>query len=215
VLGILGEIDSRHPAAADLTLQRVGRAERCLELFAGIERRHERLPPGVGQSERYPSGIEATGKQEALASRRLGVRRSPRMGAGHAPRVLLTSTTGSGYVWSPPEQGARVPAYLWQASYTTEGVKGLMKEGGTKRKAAIKQMIETAGGKLHAFHFAFGKDDVVGIAEFPDHATATAVSLAVNAVGVVDFRSTVLISPEEMDAAIKKSVAYRPPGSKA
>lgn len=107
-----------------------------------------------------------------------------------------------------------MPAYLWQASYSAEGVKGLVAEGGTKRKAAIKQMIEAAGGKLHSFYFAFGKDDVVGIAEFPDHSTATAVSLAVNAAGVVHFRSTVLISPEEMDAATKKSVGYRPPGAK-
>jgi uncharacterized protein with GYD domain len=106
-----------------------------------------------------------------------------------------------------------VPAYLWQASYTSEGVKGLLKDGGTKRKAAVKQVVESAGGKLHAFYFAFGKDDVVGIAEFPDHATATAVSLAVNAAGVVSFRSTVLITPEEMDAAAKKSVSYRPPGT--
>lgn len=92
---------------------------------------------------------------------------------------------------------------------------GPHEEGGSKRKAAIKQLVEASGGKLHAFYFAFGKDDVVGIAEFPDHATAAAVSLAVNAAGVVSFRSTVLITPEEMDAATKKSVAYRPPGAKA
>jgi uncharacterized protein with GYD domain len=107
-----------------------------------------------------------------------------------------------------------VATYLWQASYTSEGIKGLMKEGGTNRRAAVKQVIEAAGGKLQSFYFAFGKDDVVGIAEFPDHATAAAVSLAVNAAGVVKYRLTVLITPEEMDAATKKSVAYRPPGSK-
>lgn len=106
-----------------------------------------------------------------------------------------------------------MPAYLWQASYTSQGVKGLMKEGGTKRKAAVKQTIEAAGGKLLSFYFSFGKDDVIGIAEFPDHATATAVSLSINAAGVVSFRSTVLITPEEMDAATKKSVAYHPPGA--
>jgi uncharacterized protein with GYD domain len=89
-----------------------------------------------------------------------------------------------------------------------------MHEGGTKRKAAIKQMVESAGGKLLSFYFSFGKDDVVGITEFPDHATAAAVSLSVNAAGVVAFRSTVLITPEEMDAATKKSVAYRPPGAR-
>jgi uncharacterized protein with GYD domain len=108
-----------------------------------------------------------------------------------------------------------MPAYLWQASYTAEGAKGLIKEGGTKRRAAIKQMVEAAGGKLHAFYFAFGKDDVVGITEFPDAATALALSVAVSAAGVVNIRSTVLISTEEMDAATKKSVGYRPPGAKA
>lgn len=108
-----------------------------------------------------------------------------------------------------------MPTYLWQASYSSEGVKGLLKEGGTKRRAAIKQLVEASGGKLHSFYFAFGKDDVVGIAEFPDHATATAVTLAVNSSGTVSLRSTVLLTPEDVDAATKKSVAYRPPGAKA
>jgi uncharacterized protein with GYD domain len=106
-----------------------------------------------------------------------------------------------------------MPTYLWQASYTTEGTRGLLKDGGSKRRATVQQMIEKAGGKLHAFYYAFGEADVYGIAEFPDQATAAAVSLAVNASGAVQFRSTVLISPEEMDAAAKKSVAYRPPGA--
>ncbi len=106
-----------------------------------------------------------------------------------------------------------MPAYLWQASYTSEGFKGLLKEGGSKRRAAVKQFIEAAGGKLHSFYFAFGEYDVVGIAEFPDQATATAVSLSVNAAGFVSFHSTVLIAPEEIDAATKKSVSYRPPGA--
>ena len=106
-----------------------------------------------------------------------------------------------------------MPTYLWQASYTTEGTKGLLKDGGSKRRAAVQQMIEKAGGKLHAFYYAFGEADVYGIAEFPDQATAAAVSLAVNGAGAVHFRSTVLISPEEIDAAAKKSVTYRPPGA--
>jgi uncharacterized protein with GYD domain len=103
---------------------------------------------------------------------------------------------------------------MTQASYTTEGTKGLMKEGGTKRKAAIKQLIESAGGKLHAFYFSYGKDDVLIIAEFPDAASGVAVSLSVHAAGVVTAHSTVLITPEEMDAATKKSVSYQPPGAK-
>ena len=61
-----------------------------------------------------------------------------------------------------------MPTYLWQASYTSEGAKGLAKEGGTKRRAAVQQMVEKAGGKLHAFYFAIGESDVYAIAEFPD-----------------------------------------------
>ncbi len=106
-----------------------------------------------------------------------------------------------------------MPLYLWQASYKAEGVKGLLKEGGSKRRATIQQMVERAGGRLHAFYYAFGEADVYGITEFPDHATAVAVSLAVNAAGVVQLSSTVLLTPEEVDAAAKKSVAYRPPGA--
>jgi uncharacterized protein with GYD domain len=106
-----------------------------------------------------------------------------------------------------------MPIYLWQASYTAEGSKGLIKDGGSKRKQVISQMVEKAGGKLHSFYYAFGECDAYGIVEFPDHATALAVSVTVNSVGVVQLRSTLLLPPEEVDAATKKSIAYRPPGA--
>src|ERR1700719_1443899 len=106
-----------------------------------------------------------------------------------------------------------MPTYLWRASYTAEGTKGLIKEGGSKRRAAVQQMVEKAGGKLHAFYFAFGDADVYGIAEFPDAATAVAVSLAVNASAAVTIKSTLLMTAEEMDAAAKKAIGYRPPGA--
>jgi uncharacterized protein with GYD domain len=103
--------------------------------------------------------------------------------------------------------------YLWQASYTLEGLKGLQKDGGAKRRTVVQQMIEKAGGKLHAFYYAFGDSDVCGIAEFPDPATAIGLSLAVNASGAVNFKTTVLITPEELDAGVKKAVSYSPPGA--
>ena len=106
-----------------------------------------------------------------------------------------------------------MPTYLWRASYTTEGTKGLLKDGGTKRRAAVQQMVEKAGGKLHAFYYAFGDPDLYGITEFPDSVTATAVSMAVNASGAVTLNSTLLITPEELDAATKKSIGYRAPGT--
>ena len=106
-----------------------------------------------------------------------------------------------------------MPAYLWSASYTAEGAKGLLKDGGTKRRAAVQQMVEKAGGKLTAFYYAIGKADVYGIAEFPDAVTAVALSLAVNASGAVTLHSTVLLTPEEIDAATQKAIGYRPPGA--
>ena len=106
-----------------------------------------------------------------------------------------------------------MPTYLWRASYTPEGAKGLAKEGGSKRRASVQQMVEQAGGKLHSFYFALGESDAYAVAEFPDAATAVAVSLAVNGSGAVHLQSTLLLSPDEFDAAAKKSIAYRPPGA--
>ena len=101
--------------------------------------------------------------------------------------------------------------YLFQASYSAEGVKGLLKEGGTSRRAHIEQMVKGMGGRLEAFYYAFGSDDVVVIAELPDDASAAAVSLAVGAGGAVNgLKTTVLITPETLDQATKKTVGYRP-----
>ena len=106
-----------------------------------------------------------------------------------------------------------MPKYLMQASYTTEGVKGLLKDGGTKRKAVFDQTVRGVGGTLEAFYFAFGGGDVVAIADLPDDASATAVSLALSAGGAVGgLNTTVLIDPETVDEAVKKTVEYTPPG---
>jgi uncharacterized protein with GYD domain len=106
-----------------------------------------------------------------------------------------------------------MPKYLFQASYTTAGAQGIRKSGGSARRAAVKQVIESAGGKLEAFYFAFGKSDVIIIADLPGHANAAGISLAVGAAGTATTRTTVLITPEEIDAAAKQTVDYRPPGT--
>ncbi len=106
-----------------------------------------------------------------------------------------------------------MPKYLFQASYTTEGAKGLLKEGGTKRRAAVEQLMKSVGGKLEAFYFAFGESDVFLLVDAPDNASVVAASLTTAAAGVVtNLRTTVLLTPEDMDQATKKSVSYRPPG---
>jgi uncharacterized protein with GYD domain len=103
--------------------------------------------------------------------------------------------------------------FLITGSYTAEGAKGLMKEGGSGRRAAVQKVLDTVGGKLEAFYFAFGKDDAYVIVDVPDNASIVAVSLAVNASGVVRVSTTPLISPDDIDAASKKSIPYRAPGA--
>ena len=102
--------------------------------------------------------------------------------------------------------------YLWEVSYSPEGAKGLLKDGGSKRRAAAEQAIKQVGGKLEAFYFAFGKHDAYVIADIPDNASVAAAFLAINASGAVTVRTTVLLTPEELDQATKKTVKYAPPG---
>ncbi len=110
------------------------------------------------------------------------------------------------------QKRCRRPKYLYQARYSPEGTKGLLKDGGSKRRAAAEEMTKALDGKVEAFYYAFGEPDVFVIADVPDHASAAAFSLAVNASGAVQLKTTVLMTPEEMDAAAKKSVSYRAPG---
>jgi uncharacterized protein with GYD domain len=104
--------------------------------------------------------------------------------------------------------------YLLEASYTTEGLKGVLKDGGTKRRAAAEETVRGLGGKVEAFYFAFGDHDAYVIVDVPDNVSAAAASLAVNASGAVRVRTTVLLTPEEVDQATKKTVTYRAPGHK-
>jgi uncharacterized protein with GYD domain len=105
-----------------------------------------------------------------------------------------------------------VPKYLYQVSYTQDGYKGLLKDGGTKRRQTVKALVEGLGGKLEVFEFAFGADDAVLVMDLPDHVTASAIALAVNASGGATGKLTVLVSPEDVDRAQALRVGYTPPG---
>jgi uncharacterized protein with GYD domain len=106
-----------------------------------------------------------------------------------------------------------VPKYLIEASYTLEGVKGVQSAGGSSRRDAIARVAESVGGRLETFYFAFGDRDVFTIVDLPDNESAAAVALTVNAAGGASARTVVLMEPEEVDAAAKRSVDYRPPGT--
>ena len=106
-----------------------------------------------------------------------------------------------------------MPKFMLKASYTTEGTRGLLKDGGSARRAVVQKLMEGIGGKLEAFYYAYGDDDAYLIVDVPDATSGLAVSMAVNASGAVRLSTIPLITPEEMDAACKKSVAYRAPGA--
>jgi uncharacterized protein with GYD domain len=105
-----------------------------------------------------------------------------------------------------------MPKYLIQGSYSGQGLNGLLKEGGSKRREAVEQSTKGMGGQLETFYYAFGSDDFVIIVDLPSNVDAAALALAINASGTVESRITVLITPEEIDQATKKTVKYRPPG---
>jgi uncharacterized protein with GYD domain len=105
-----------------------------------------------------------------------------------------------------------MPKYLIHASYTADGAKGLLKSGGTARRRAVEALLASLGGKLEAFYFTFGHEDAILIIDLPDQVAASAISLAVNASGAMRTRSTVLVTPEEVDEAIKRPVKFHPPG---
>ena len=105
-----------------------------------------------------------------------------------------------------------MPKYLFQANFAVEGVKGVLKEGGTSRRLALEKNAQSMGGKLEGFFFAMGGVDVFVIVDLPDNAAAAAVALTVSASGAVVAKTTVLLTPEEMDVAVKKTPIYRAPG---
>jgi uncharacterized protein with GYD domain len=106
-----------------------------------------------------------------------------------------------------------MPKFLAQCNYVGEGMKGLLQEGGSSRRAVVEKLVESVGGKIEAFYYAFGETDLFVIAEFPDNVTMTAVALMVAASGAITIKTTVLLTPEEVDEAAKKTPAYRPPGA--
>jgi uncharacterized protein with GYD domain len=102
--------------------------------------------------------------------------------------------------------------YLIQGNYTAEGIKGVLKEGGTGRREAVSAALKGLGGKIESMYYAFGDTDVYVIIEAPDNVTAAALAMGVAATGTVGIKTTVLLSVEEVDQATKKTLSYRPAG---
>jgi uncharacterized protein with GYD domain len=102
--------------------------------------------------------------------------------------------------------------YLIRGNYKGDGIKGVMADGGTKRRDAAAAALQSVGGSLESFYFAFGETDIFAVCDIPDVASATAISLLINSSGAVAVNLTPLMTVEDVDAAMTKSPSYRPPG---
>ncbi|MFD6326857.1 GYD domain-containing protein [Streptomyces sp. NPDC058442] len=105
-----------------------------------------------------------------------------------------------------------MPKFLIQATYTSEGAKGLLKDGASSRRAAVDQVVTGFGGEVESMYFAFGESDTVIVVDFPDAVSMAAVSLAVKASGALQTRATPLLTLDEVDEATRREVTFRAPG---
>ena len=107
-----------------------------------------------------------------------------------------------------------MPKYLVSGSYTAEGLQGLQKDKASGRRRALKKAVSGLDGKLEAFYYCFGADDVIVIADMPNNVSAAAISLAASSSGLVRTQTTPLLTVDEVDQALEMTTAYRPPGAK-
>ena len=105
-----------------------------------------------------------------------------------------------------------MPKYLFQGTYTADGIKGLEKDKASGRAAALRSALEALEGRLEGFYLAFGEHDSVLLADLPDNASATAFTLTVSKSGLVRTTTTPLVSVEEADKALEKKISFRAPG---
>lgn len=106
-----------------------------------------------------------------------------------------------------------MPRFLIEVSYTAEGTRGLLKDGGTGRKEAIEGLLASRNGELLGFYYAFGEDDLYIIATLPENSDMAAVSLAIDSTGGAKVKAHTLLDATEIDEAVQKAVRYRPPGT--
>ena len=106
-----------------------------------------------------------------------------------------------------------MPKFLIKTSYSSQGMKGVLQEGGTGRAEAVAKSIAGVGGQMESLYFAFGGDDVYCTVDLPDNSAAMALAATVGASGAISaYETVVLMTPEEIDQAIRQQVDYRPPG---
>ncbi|MGR6317560.1 GYD domain-containing protein [Micromonospora soli] len=105
-----------------------------------------------------------------------------------------------------------MPTFLLKSTYTAEGFAGLIRDGGTKRAEVVRALVENGGGEMTSIHFAFGAEDTYVLCDLPDHQAAAALAVAVGAAGGLRVQVVPLLSPDEVDEAVKMAPGYAPPG---
>jgi uncharacterized protein with GYD domain len=108
---------------------------------------------------------------------------------------------------------APMAKFLVTASYSPQGLEGVLRSGGTARRDAVSKAVADLGGTMESFHFAFGESDAYVVVELPDNVAAAALGMAVSATGMASTRTVVLLTPEEIDRAARTETHYQPPGS--
>ena len=104
--------------------------------------------------------------------------------------------------------------YLIKASYSPEGIKGVMAKGGSARADAIEKLAKGVGGSVEAVYFTFGSDDILVIVEAPSHEAMAAIAGTVGQTGAISkYETVVLLTPAQIDQAANMTVDYTPPGS--
>jgi uncharacterized protein with GYD domain len=103
--------------------------------------------------------------------------------------------------------------YLFHGSYTQAGIQGVLKDGGSGRRKAVDALAASVGGSVESMYWAFGNDDFYVIADLPNHAAAAALTATTGGAGAVSISTVVLLTAEDIDAAVKLHPSYRAPGA--
>jgi uncharacterized protein with GYD domain len=104
--------------------------------------------------------------------------------------------------------------YMIKASYSPDGIKGVMAKGGSARAEAIEKLAVGVGGTVDGVYFSFGSDDLFAIVDAPSHEAMAAIAGTVGQTGAVSkYETVVLLTPAQIDEATNLQVDYSPPGS--
>lgn len=106
-----------------------------------------------------------------------------------------------------------MPKYMLHGNYTATGAAGVLKDGGSGREKAVKDLVESVGGSLDTIYWALGADDFYLTVTLPDSHAAAALSIAVAATGTVRGTTSELMTAADLDDVISRRVSYRAPGA--